>query len=288
MKHIFHSTDKNDEQLIKDSLAGSMSALESLIKRHYNFIYNVALRYVLNPDDAQDLTQETIIKIITKLSQFDHRSEFRTWLYRIVFNHFLNIKKKKMEQAVISFEEYGKELDSIPNIALNQEEEIELKEKIEDAKIGCMTGMLLCLDRKQRLVYVLGEIFEIDSKTGATLIDISPDNFRQLLSRARKDLYHFMNDKCGLINTDNPCRCPKKTKGFIRAGWVNESDLRFNNHYISRISAIAMHKSNQCGSLIEEKYGELFKEHPYYNKDKTSKLLNQIINDSEIKKIFNF
>lgn len=43
-----------------------------------------------------------------------------------------------------------------------------------------MTGMLLCLNRDQRLVYILGEIFEVDSKTGAELLDISSDNFRQL------------------------------------------------------------------------------------------------------------
>jgi RNA polymerase sigma factor (sigma-70 family) len=287
MKHIFNSSDKDDKKLINEAMGGSKTALEHLLKRHYNFIYNVALRYVLSPDDAQDLTQEVIIKVITKLSQYNQQSEFRTWLYRIVFNHFLNSKRRKMEYAVVSFDEYGNALDNIPNIALSISEEEELREKVEDAKIGCMTGMLLCLSREQRLVYVLGEIFEIDSKTGSELLEISADNYRQLLSRARKDLYHFMNNKCGLINSNNTCRCPKKTRGFIQAGWVNESNLQFNNHFLKRIAEISVEKSNQCDNLLEEKYGALFKEHPYYDRDKSTELLYSLTDDKELKSIFN-
>ncbi len=288
MINIFGNSysEKEDKQLIKDALGGSKTALEHLLKRHYNFIYNVALRFVLSPDDAQDLTQEVIIKVITKLSQFNQQSGFRTWLYRIIFNHFINSKRRKMEYAVVSFDEYGKALDNIPDIALTTSEEQAFQEKVEDAKIGCMTGMLLCLSREQRLVYVLGEIFEVDSKTGSEWLEISTDNYRQLLSRARKDLYHFMNNKCGLINIDNPCRCHKKTKGFIEAGWVNERNLQFNSHFIKRIAEISVEKSNQCDNLLEEKYGALFKDHPYYDKDKSTELLYNLINDGEMKSIF--
>jgi hypothetical protein len=145
---------------------------------------------------------------------------------------------------------------------------------------------LLCLNREQRLVYILGEIFEVDSKTSAELLNISPDNFRQQLTRARKDLYNFMNNKCGLVNSANPCRCPKKTKGFIKAGWVNEQDLQFNNYFTKRISEIAITKANQCDNVLEEKYAALFRNHPYYDKDKSSALINTLTTDPELKHIF--
>ncbi len=284
MKDFVDST--GDKELINDALGGSKTALEHLLKRHYNFIYNVALRFVLNPDDAQDLTQEAIIKVITKLSQFNQKSEFRTWLYRIVLNHFLNSKRHRMETVVFDFGDYGNALDNIPLEELNNQEQEDFKDKIEDAKIGCMTGMLLCLNREQRLVYILGEIFEVDSKTGADLLEISADNFRQQLTRARKDLYSFMNNKCGLVNSNNPCRCPKKTKGFIKAGWVSERDLQFNSHFMKRISETSVEKANQCDSIMEEKYASLFKDHPYYDKDKSSELINKLTTDPEIKTIF--
>ncbi len=286
MKKILKQSDEDDKKLIKEALGGSKTALELLLKGHYDFIYNVAFRFVFNHDDAQDLTQDVIIKVITNLSQFNHQANFRTWLYRIVFNHFLNTKKRKMEFAVVSFDEYGKALDNIPDIELNKHEQSELQDKVEDAKIGCMTGMLLCLEREQRLIYTLGEIFDIESKTGAELLNISADNFRQILSRARKTLYNYMNNKCGLINTNNPCRCHKKTKGFIQVGWVNESNLHFNNHFINHISIIATKKSNQFDNWMDDKYGALFKEHPYYDQDKSGELINQLIDDNDFQKLF--
>ncbi len=286
MEHLLGHGDREDKQLIADALGGSKAALERLLQRHYPFMYNVALRIVLSPADAQDLTQEAAIKVITKLAQFDGRSSFRTWLYRIVFNHFLNTRKRAMEQAVVSFDAYGEALDNIPDIDLSPQEGLALKEQVEDAKIGCMTGMLLCLSRKQRLVYVLGEIFELDSKTGSRLLGMSAANFRQILSRARKDLYQFMHKKCGLINAGNPCRCPKKTRGFIQAGWVNENNLQFNNHFVRRIAALATERANECDNLLEERYGALFKDHPYYDADKSSELINQLIADSHLKELF--
>lgn len=177
----------------------------------------------------------------------DHEVVTEVAAYRIesAKHENFNSKRRRMEHAISSFDEYGSQLDNIPAQELTKEEKISYQEMIEDAKLGCMTGMLICLERKQRLVYLLGEIFEIESRTGANLLEMSAANFRQVLSRARKDLYHFMHDKCGLLNKNNPCRCPKKTKGFIAAGWVNKNDLQFNNHFLQRIEEIAKNKVNE-------------------------------------------
>jgi RNA polymerase sigma factor (sigma-70 family) len=288
MNQIFdpNYSDSEDKTLIQEAIGGSRSALDTLVRRHFDFIYNVALRYVLSPDDAEDLTQDVLVKVITKLSQFRHDSDFRTWLYRIVFNHFLTMKKTKMENVVSNFDQYGAGLDSIPNQDLSIEEAFSLKEEVIDAKLSCMTGMLMCLSREQRLVYILGEFFEMDSSLGSEIFSISPENYRKQLSRARKDLYQFMNQKCGLINLDNPCRCPKKTKGFIEAGWVNQENLQFNNHFKQSIHELVLTKSNSCDTLMEEKYGSLFKDHPYYNKSSSKVKILEFTKDLEAKKIF--
>ncbi len=98
-----------------------------------------------------------------------------------------------------------------------------------------MSGMLLCLDREQRLIYILDEVFRIDHRLASEFLEISPDNFRQKLARARRDIYNFMNNKCGLVNKNNPCRCPKKTKGLVQLGIVDPERLQFNAHYVQRI-----------------------------------------------------
>ena len=287
MMQIFENTEIEDKNLISDALGGSKTALEHLISRHYNFIYNVSLRFLLSPDDAKDLTQEVVIQVITKLSQFNGKSEFRTWLYRIVFNHFLNSKRRSLENAIVSFEDYGKELDKIPLEELNEEEALTQSDLVKEAKFSCMFGMLICLERKQRLVYILGEIFEVNSKIGAKFLDISPENFRKILSRSRKELYNFMNEKCGLQNKNNPCRCSKKTKGFIKAGWVNPEKLQFNNDFLKEIAEILPEKINECDNLMEEKYSALFKESPFYQKDKSKELISELTNDNKFRDVFN-
>jgi len=287
MENVFDPgySDTEDQRLIHEALGGSKTALEHLLERHYQFIYNVAFKFVLNHEDAQDLTQEVVVKVIVKLSQFNHQSEFRTWLYRVVFNHFLTSKRRKKEIAIVSFDTFGDTLDAMPLENLTTREETEWHDKIEEVKIGCMTAMLLCLSREQRLVYILGAMFDTDSKTGATLLEISPDNFRQIFSRAKKDLHNFMNNKCGLLNLDNPCRCPKKTKAFIRAGLVDESNLQFNNHFVERISDVAVTKVNLYQN-IEENYIALFRDHPFYNKHDAASIIATLTTDPAIKGIF--
>ncbi len=198
--------DKEDAELIGLAKEGSKIAFENLIKKHQHYIYNVALKFVLSPYDAEDITQEVLIKVITNLGSFKGESNFRTWLYRITFNHFMKLKKNSLESYITTFDNYGTELDKIKDEELTIIEQTELQDYIEDAKIGCMSGMLLCLDREQRLVYILAEIFSIDHTIGSEMLEISKDNFRQKLTRARRDLYNFMNQKCGLVNTQNPCR----------------------------------------------------------------------------------
>jgi RNA polymerase sigma factor (sigma-70 family) len=184
-----------DLRLIDEALNGSGDSLEKLIKRHQHYIYNIALKMVLSPFDAEDITQEVLIKLVTKLSQFKGKSDFRTWLYRITFNHFLKMKKYWLEDNIVSFEAYGNDLDNIEDIELIAEEKQSKAELIKEAKFSCMMGMLLCLNRGQRLVYILGEIFKADHNIGSELLDISKANFRKRLERARRDLYQFMNNK---------------------------------------------------------------------------------------------
>lgn len=95
MKYIFDNQYNHlkDNELIVKALNGSKDALTKLIEKHQNYIYNIAFKMVLSPYAAEDITQEIIIKIITKLSQFKMESTFRTYVYRITVNYCLSMKK---------------------------------------------------------------------------------------------------------------------------------------------------------------------------------------------------
>src|SRR5215467_5011664 len=86
-----------DGELVDKAQNGDRSALEQLVLRHQAWIYNIALRMVFRPQDAEEVTQEVLVKVITKLSTFKGESRFRTWLYRIAANHVLNMKRQWAE-----------------------------------------------------------------------------------------------------------------------------------------------------------------------------------------------
>lgn len=186
-------TDQVDTDLVKLAVSGDKKALQNLIIRHQIFIYNLALKMTKSVEDAEDLTQEVFIKAITALTKFEGKSKFRTWLYRITVNHFLNTKKSKANLQTTDFEAYFDSIDSIPNHNLTTNEENDLASSIEEIRINCTAGMLLCLDREQRMIYILGEMFEIDHNLGSEILGISAGNFRIRLMRARQDLYNWMN-----------------------------------------------------------------------------------------------
>jgi hypothetical protein len=127
----------------------------------------------------------------------------------------------------------------------------------------------------------------VDHNVGSQLLEISKENFRQRLSRARKDLYNFMNHKCGLINTNNPCRCDRKTKSFIKAGWVDVEKLKFNTAYLAKISEASKNKSADLDNELETTYAALFREQPFQEKMHSDKLMQTILKDKKIKSIFN-
>src|SRR6476620_4757333 len=86
-----------DAELVEQAKNGDRSALERLVLRHQAWIYNIAIRMVFRPQDAEEVTQEVLVKAITKLSTFKGESAFRTWIYRIAANHVLNMKRRWAE-----------------------------------------------------------------------------------------------------------------------------------------------------------------------------------------------
>jgi RNA polymerase sigma factor (sigma-70 family) len=208
-----------------------------LVVRHQAWIYNIAVRMLYHPQDAEDATQEILVKALTALSSYEGRSSFRTWLYRIAVNHVLNVKRGRLEPPTMSFSCYAHGLDRMPDLDLPDQSSIpvDVRLLVDEARLTCTAGMLLCLDREQRLVYLLGEIFEVPDTVAAELLEISRANFRQRLARARRDLHNFMNEKCGLVNSANVCRCAKKTRAFLQAGYVDPKNLLFAHERVRRI-----------------------------------------------------
>lgn len=272
---------ETDTNLVTKAHGGDMDALDALVRRHQSWVFNLALRMVWRREVAEDATQEILIKAVTKLSTFAGLSSFRTWIYRIAVNHLLNVRKSEMEEMAMTFTDMGVSLDRVPDEDLPDQHSlpVETAVLVEEAKLGCITAMLMCLDRRQRLAFILGEVFGEKSEIGAEAMGESAANFRQLLSRARHDLYQFMNDRCGLVNTTNPCRCARKAIGFMRNGWLDANHLQFSKDRIAQVKDVAPDRLDELQSL-DRRHAELYRMQPFLAGPDLAARLRKILSQS--------
>lgn len=275
-----------DKKLITEALKGSKQSLNDLIVLHEPFIYNVAWKFTNDPNEASDLTQDVLIKVITKLSTFKGESAFRTWLYRIAFNEFMQTKRRPMEEMWDGFDDFANKLNAIPSPELSYEEEEEKILRTKTARVRCMSGMLMCLTREQRLIYLLGDVFKIDHNLGAEIFDLSKDNFRKKLSRTRMEFHSFMNKQCGLVNANNPCRCSKKGKAMEAAGRMQTNAKLFDPKFSSTILEYAESVADEVADVIDRKYIEFFQAHPTKKDFDKETVINELVNDSNYNKYF--
>jgi len=274
--------DDDDRALLAQALDGSQDALRLLVERHQPFVYNIALKMFGAREDAQDLTQEVFVKVITSLRTFRQESAFRTWLYRITVNHFLKTRRRALELRVESFDAYFESIAAVPDEV--PEAAIASGETIEELRLRCTTGMLMCLDRAQRLVFILGAMFGVSHRVGAEVIGISPENFRVRLHRARRDLYSWMAGRCGLVNEANPCRCSKKTAGFVKLGLVDPERRVFNADYVVRIEALTRHGAAAAMAVVEDLHERMFRNHPLQASGQT--VVDEILGNPTIRGFF--
>lgn len=216
------------EALVAEAQGGHRSALEDVVRRIQDDVYGLAQQMLWHPEDAEDATQDILVRVVTHLDGFRGDSAFRTWVYRVASNYLLTTRERRAERQELTFAAFGEDLDrGLRDDPVPGDTEAERAVLVEEVKIGCSQGMLLCLDRGHRLAYVLGEILGLDGPTAADVLDVTPDAFRKRLSRARRRLHAFLRRKCGLVDPDNPCRCHRRVRYAMKKGRVDPDNLLF-------------------------------------------------------------
>lgn len=241
----------NIESLVRKAQDGNQQALEGVIVAVQDDIFYLSLRMLCNPEDAKEATQEIIIKLITKLSTFEFNSKFKTWVYRVSTNYLLNEKKVLKKDLGLNFDMYKKDLESDLQDPIDYKNSLDYPLMLNEVRIACTMAMLLCLDHKHRITYILGEILELDSNESANILGIQSDSFRKQLSRSRKKVLEFTQTSCGLVNDCASCTCEKKLTGAINRGRVLPNNLMlaksFDKTYeetLKTIKAISEIKTN--------------------------------------------
>ncbi len=127
---------QTDKDLIKDALKGKQLAYEKLMERYYDSIYVMVLHLVGNMTDAEEITQESFTKAFSKLSLYDEKYPFSSWLFGIASNGAVDfLRKRKYVEITLEEDENSESPQPNPEEHLIQKQDVgALKEKVEALK----------------------------------------------------------------------------------------------------------------------------------------------------------
>lgn len=219
----------NDElqALVNKATVGDKNALETLVTGMQDIVFNLSLRMLGTFADAEDATQDILLKMITHLSSFRGESTFTTWVFSIAVNHLKNYKKHMFANYPLSFEYYGDDIENaktrdMPDLTQNVEKDI----LAEELKMSCTNVMLQCLDTESRCIFILGTMFKVDSRIAGDVLEMTPEAYRQRLSRIRKKMADFLGRYCGEYGAGR-CKCKDRINYAIQSHRVNPMQLDY-------------------------------------------------------------
>lgn len=217
------------DRMVDLAVNGDQNAMEILLVEVQDRVFNISLRMLGSVSDAEDASQDILVRVMTGLPGFRKESSYFTWVYRIAVNYLINYKKSMFAQHPLDFEFYGRDIET-GSLDFHEElyEEPDRELLAEELKLSCTNVMLQCLDPQSRCIFILGTMFKLDSRMAGEILDMSPENYRKKLSRIRKKVGDFLSQYCGLTET-GMCSCRKRVGYAISQHRINPERLEFGN-----------------------------------------------------------
>ena len=211
-----------DPEQVSAARQGDRAALTSVVQSLQGPVFRLALRMLAHPADAEDATQEILIRIITHLGTIRDDRAAGGWALKVASRHLVGMRRRgRVEAMRMSFKDFADDLDrGLADPEGDRTDDAITAIAIEEIKIGCTLAMLTCLGRSLRIAYVLGDIFEMSDNEAAEALEISAAAYRQRLSRARQEVTRFVRTYCGMVSQTAACRCEKRLTAARTSGRV--------------------------------------------------------------------
>jgi len=214
--------DRIDTDLVQRATSGDAGAVDEIVTALSRPFYNLALRMLHHHHDAEDATQEALVRVVTNLATFRGESRFSTWSWTIATRCVLDFRNGRARRSGVTAEAFAADLaDGMASTATPDPETSAL---LGQVKLGCGRAMLQTLDGDHRVAYALGEIMGVDQRQAAEALGISDAAYRKRLSRARSQLRKVLLDSCGIADASNPCRCARRRDRAIELGRLEPRD----------------------------------------------------------------
>ena len=280
--------EKKKEELqafVDKATAGDKKALETLITGVQDMVFNLSLRMLGTFADAEDATQDILLKMITHLSSFRGDSSFTTWVFSIAANHLKNYKKHMFARCPLSFEYYGDDIENgkiqdVPDLTQDVEKDI----LAEELKMSCTNVMLQCLDMESRCIFILGTMFKLDSRIAGEILEMTPEAYRQRLSRIRKKMADFLGQYCGEYGSGR-CKCKDRVNYAIQNHRINPSQLDYTT--ATEISIQTMMDVKNAMEDIDDLSQDFSFCKPYQSPERTKHLIQEFLESTQLSIIQN-
>lgn len=278
-------TNEELQALVNKATAGDKKALETLVTGVQDIVFNLSLRMLGTFADAEDATQDILLKMITHLSSFRGDSSFTTWVFSIAANHLKNYKKHMFARYPLSFEYYGDDIENgkvqdVPDLTQNVEKDV----LAEELKMSCTNVMLQCLDTESRCIFILGTMFKIDSRIAGDILEMTPEAFRQRLSRIRRKMADFLGQYCGEYGGGR-CKCKDRVNYAIQSHRINPLQLDYTA--ATEISIQTMLDVKNAMEDIDDLSQDFSFCKPYQSPERTKHLIQESLDSTQFSIIQN-
>ncbi len=196
--------------------------INALIERHSERVFNLAFRVTGNRQDAEDVVQETFLRVFQGLSGFRGESDIATWIHRIALNASLQVKRKVDASYLESLDEKIETFrDDIPAEVNDWFEDpaqaVYLQALLTEVNQGCLHFMAFRLTDEQRIPYVMYTVLRFTYREIAEVLEAPEAVVKARLHRAHAGLEKFFRGRCQWLNPEHPsCTC-KSRVGFALA-----------------------------------------------------------------------
>ncbi|MDP7163320.1 MAG: sigma-70 family RNA polymerase sigma factor [Phycisphaerae bacterium] len=191
----------DDLALVRQFRKGDMEAFSLLVAKYQDRIYNMLLRMVARPADAEELAQEAFLRAMERISQFGGRSKFYTWLFRIATNLAISRQRRRGRIKFHSLdgpEEYdGRGPRALGTAQAARREASPLTAAVTKETNARVAAAIDELDEEFRLVVVLRDIEEMDYAQVAEVMDVPVGTVKSRLHRARRMLRDRLKNLLG-------------------------------------------------------------------------------------------
>ena len=181
-------TDLNEKDLIRKAKQGDMLAFEQLILKHEEIVYNVALRMMNHSEDARDISQEVFLKAYRSLSNFDERSAFSTWLYRITHNTCIDEMRKRKGKQTYSLEEELESEDGAMQRQVADESDTPEESLLREEQKSEILQALDTLSEEHKAAIILRDVKGLAYEEIAEILELSLGTAKSRINRARNQL----------------------------------------------------------------------------------------------------